>query len=387
VDIVAEDDSRKLAVVRSSYTPYGGAEIVTLGILEELLKRNVSVHLLTWPNQEWPLHHSRLSTVPLGIPYGNRLWQAWFFEQAVQKYFAAHPFKRIFAIDFVSHFTHVSAAGGSHRTFLKMKNEISSPISRSYRNLSLYHRYTVHVQKKGFTNPLLEKIHCVSKMVAHDIHKDYLVPYEKMQVIYNGVNWEEIGTFFKDRNAVAEEISKRRGLSPEHTYILFLGSGFLRKGLDVAIRGIAHLPESYHLIVVGKDNPRSYIQLASRLHLRDRIHFLGPQEKGWRLASLCKAAVLPSHYEPFGVAAAEAQAMGLPVLVSDKTGYAELILPGKNGIILRRPFVEDAIAGAFHQLRQLIEEPTMSPGEIRALTERLDSRTILREMVDQFLDL
>jgi UDP-glucose:(heptosyl)LPS alpha-1,3-glucosyltransferase len=384
---MAGDDRRKLAVVRSSYTPYGGAEIVTLGILEELLKRDVPIHLLTCPNQEWPLHHPRLHTVPLGIPYGNRLWQAWLFEHAVQKYLAAHPFKRIFAIDFVSQFTHVSAAGGSHRTFLRMKNEISSPISRSYRNLSLYHRYTVYLQKKGFTNPLLEKIHCVSKMVAHDIHKDYLVPYEKMQVIYNGVNWEEIGTFFKDRNAVAEEISKRHGLSPEHTYIFFLGSGFLRKGLDVAIRGIAHLPESYHLIVVGKDNPRSYIHLASRLHLRDRIHFLGPQEKGWKFASLCKAAVLPSHYEPFGVAAAEAQAMGLPALVSDKTGYAELILPGKNGIILRRPFVEDEIAEAFHQLRQLVEEPRMSPGEIRALTQQLDSRTILMKMVDQFLGL
>jgi UDP-glucose:(heptosyl)LPS alpha-1,3-glucosyltransferase len=387
MDTMTEDKSGKLAVVRSSYTPYGGAEIVTLDILEELLKTNVSVYLLTRPDQQWPLHHPRLRTVPLGFSYGNRLWQAWLFEHAVQKYLATHPFRRIFAIDFVSQFTHVSAAGGSHRAFLRMKNEISSPISRSYRNISLYHRYTVHLQKKGFTNPLLEKIHCVSKMVAHDIHEDYLVPYEKMQVIYNGVNWEEIGTFFKDRNAVAEEISKKHCLRPEHTYVLFLGSGFLRKGLDVAIRGIAHLPESYHLLVVGKDNPRSYIQLASRLHLRNRIHFLGPQEKGWKFASLCKAAVLPSHYEPFGVAAAEAQAMGLPALVSDKTGYAELILPGKNGIILRRPFVEDGIGGAFHQLRQLIEEPRMSPSEIRALTQQLDSRTILTKMIDQFLDL
>jgi UDP-glucose:(heptosyl)LPS alpha-1,3-glucosyltransferase len=384
---MAGDNSRKLAVVRSSYTPYGGAEIVTLGILEELLKTDVSIHLLTWPNQEWPLHHPRLHIVPLGIPYGNRLWQAWFFEHAVVKYLTTHSFDRIFAIDFVSRFTHASAAGGSHRTFLRTKNEISSPLSRSYRNLSLYHRYTMHLQKKGFTNPILKKIHCVSRMVADDIHKDYLVPYDKMQIIYNGVNWEEIGTFFQDRSAVAEELSERHHLNREHTYILFLGSGFSRKGLDIAIRGMSHLPQSYHLLVVGKDNPRPYIRLASRLRLGDRVHFLGPQEKGWKFGSLCKAAVLPSHYEPFGVAAAEAQAMGLPALVSDKTGYAELILPGKNGVVLRRPFVEDGIREAFGQLRQSIEEPKMSPSEIRTLTKPLDSRTILRKMLDEFLDL
>lgn len=381
------EDNRRIAVVRSQYSPYGGAEVLTLGILEELLKTDISIDLLTWPRQAWPHHHPRLHIVPIGVPYGNRLWQTWIFEHAVQKYLATHSFQRVFAIDLVSRFTHVSAAGGSHQTFLRIKNESSTPMARLFRKTSLYHGYTIHLQKKGFTNPLLKKIHCCSKMVADDIHRDYLVPYEKMQVIGYWMNWEEIGPFFQNRRAIAEDLSKRHGLNPDPTWIFFLGSGFSRKGLDIAIRGLSHLPESYCLMVVGNDNPRPYTHLASRLGLKHRVRFLGPQEKGWKFASLCKAVVLPSRYEPFGVAAAEAQAMGLPALVSNRTGYAEWILPGRSGVILKSPFTEDALHDAFHQLMQLIGEPRMSPDEIRALTQELNTRTILKRLIHDFLEL
>jgi UDP-glucose:(heptosyl)LPS alpha-1,3-glucosyltransferase len=384
---MAEKDSGTIAVVRSQYSPYGGAEVLTLGILEELLKTDISVDLLTWPRQEWPLRHPRLHIVSIGVPYGNRLWQTWMFERAVRKYLDTHALELVLAVDLVSRFTHVSAAGGSHRTFLRIKNESSTPIARLFRKASLYHGYALNLQNKGFTNPLLKKIHCCSKMVADDIHRDYHVPYEKMQVIYYWMNWEEIGSFFQNRGAIAEDLSKAHGLNPNHTWILFLGSGFSRKGLDIAIRGMSHLPESYHLMVVGNDNPHPYIHLASRLGLKHRVRFLGPQEKGWKFASLCKAAVLPSRYEPFGIAAAEAQAMGLPALVSDRTGYAECILPGRSGVALKSPFTEDAIHDAFHQLMQLIREPRMSPDEVRAHTQELNTRTILKKLIHDFLEL
>ena len=53
--------------------------------------------------------------------------------------------------------------------------------------------------------------------------------------------------------------------------------------------------------------------------------------------------VLPSRYEPFGLAAAEVQAMGIPVLVSENTGYAELVLPGRSGIILKNQEINSGL--------------------------------------------
>ena len=92
----------------------------------------------------------------------------------------------------------------------------------------------------------------------------------------------------------------------------------------------------YHLLVVGKGSVGRYAKLSVELDIQERVHFLGPQPDGWRYASLCKALVLPSRYDPFGGAAAEGNAMGVPVLISDMTGYIDYVIPNQNGIIFSK---------------------------------------------------
>lgn len=378
--------NRKIAIVRSSYSPYGGAETLTLAIIRELLNLGLKVSLLTFPRQQWPLIHPNLTKVALGYHRGNRLWKLWFFERSVRTYLETHPFECVFSLDLVSTFTHLHAGGGSHRTFLRMRNEISSPFERLFRRASPFHAYTVFLQEKGFANPMLKKIHCCSNMVADDLHKDYQVPLDRMQIIYNGIDWEGIGSFFRRRGELAEELCRKNGLSLANNWLLFLGSGFSRKGLDIAITGLTSLPESYHLLVVGSDNPRTFANQASLLGINHRVHFIGPQEEGWKFSSICKALVLPSRYDPFGLAAAEAQAMGLPVLVSERTGYVELVTPGQNGVILDN-FSTERIHHTFRELLRLIESPRMSPLEIRDSIRKLDNSVILKKLVCEFLGL
>jgi len=62
-----------IAIVRSSYSSYGGVEKITLAIIKELLDMDVNVTLLTLPGQQWPVIHPHLQTVPVGISRGNRL--------------------------------------------------------------------------------------------------------------------------------------------------------------------------------------------------------------------------------------------------------------------------------------------------------------------------
>ena len=382
------DTSRQqIAVVRSSYSPYGGAETLALSVISELLRRGIKVHLLTWPQQGWPLSHSNLKIVPLGSRHGNRLWRLWLFEQSVKKYLASHGFERIFSIDLVSEFTHMHAGGGSHQTFLRIKNQHSSAFTQLFRKASLFHAYTIHLQKKGFSNPRLAGIHCCSRMVAEDIQRDYEVPSSKITVIYNGMNWERMGDAFLTRTELAEKLSQQYGLNLDNEWVLFLGTGFFRKGLDIAIRGLRYMPESYHLMVIGSDKPHPFRNMASKYRVDHRVHFLGPKERGWRFASLCKALVLPSRYEPFGLAAAEAQAMGLPVLVSDRTGYAEIIVDGKTGVIVPVTSTEKEVERAFSSLLSLVEKPAMSAGQIRESVKGLDQRIILNKLICEFLEL
>ena len=384
---VQSNQPKKIALVRSSYSPYGGAEGLTLDILFYLLEMDKKICLLTWPNQKWPLNHPNLQIITLGHYRGHRLWRLWSFEHFVKKYLASNFFECVFSLDLVSQYTHVHAGGGSHKTFLKVKNESSSYFERIYHKFSLFHMYTIHLQKKGFSNPIVKKIHCCSQMVADDINTDYQVSRDKIQIIYNGINWERIGVTYRQRAETGNKIFEKHKLNSEHNWLLFLGSGFTRKGLDIAIKGLYFLPESYHLMVVGSGNYRLFLKQAPKLGVGKRVHFIGPQKEGWRFAAACKALILPSRYEPFGLAAAKAHAMGLPVLVSDRTGYSELVLEGENGVILKRPMREDHIQHAFDQIQQLIKYPQMTATEIRDRVEELDNQNILRTLINEFLEL
>ena len=114
---------------------------------------------------------------------------------------------------------------------------------------------------------------------------------------------------------------------------------------------------------------------------------MGAQEKGWRYASICKALVLASLYEPFGGAAAEAQAMGLPVLISDKNGYMDWVIPKRNGLVLESPMIKDRIHNAFMELVELIEHPKMTPEQIRQHIKVLDNEVILEKLIRDFLEI
>ncbi|HQQ88346.1 MAG TPA: glycosyltransferase family 4 protein [Smithellaceae bacterium] len=271
------DKANEIAVVKSSYSPYGGLEMRTVELVKRILATGVKISLLTLPKQKWPISHPNLRIIPLGSLIKNRLWQLWRFERAVCNYLYAHSFKAVFSLDRVSCFTHFSAGEGSHKTFLHVKNSTSGTAARLFRKTSLFHAYTLYIEKKGFHNPQLKKIHCCSKMVAKNIENDYLVDSEKLQVIYNGINWKEIGNAFNNRAVIGEELLKSHGLDSSNKFLLFLGSGFARKGLDIAINGLLFLPQSYHLIVVGKDSCRAYVRQSEKLGLEKRVHFLGPQ--------------------------------------------------------------------------------------------------------------
>ncbi len=355
-----------------------------MSLVDGLLQKGLKVRVLTLPRQKWPITHPHLTFVPLGISCGHRLLKAWAFNLAVNRHLSRYPCGCILALDKVTRFTHLHAGGGTHKTFLEIKKRYSSPLARIHLNMSLFHRYMLYLERKGFENPLLQKIRCNSTMVMDLIAKDYGVEPDKMVLVHSGIRWEEMQETYLQREAVGRTLCCENGLDPNWKSLLFLGSGFLHKGLDIAIKGLRAMSSDYHLIVVGKGASRPFQRIASSLGIEGRVHFLGPQPKGWRYASFCKAVVLPSHYDPFGGASAEGHAMGLPVLVSDKTGYADWIEQGKNGIILKTPMSAQRIRASFSALEQLIEQPLWSPDRLRDHARNVDDHVVLEQLLDQF---
>lgn len=140
-------------------------------------------------------------------------------------------------------------------------------------------------------------------------------------VIPNGINSEEYialppaGRF---RRRYPEMSGKR--------IILFLGRISYKKGIDIlleALAGIVHGRPALHLAIVGPDDEglaRGLKEKADRLGLAGRVTFTGMLLGKEKLAAFrdSELFVLPSHSENFGVAAVEAMACKMPVLLSNR---------------------------------------------------------------------
>ena len=128
-------------------------------------------------------------------------------------------------------------------------------------------------------------------------------------------------------------------------------------GIEYLLKGVSIFKKTYNdanieLRVSGKGScEKKYKELAKKLDIDEIttwVGFISPNKVAEEWANM-DVAVIPSLQESFGVAAVEAQACGVPVIVTDIPGLMESTLPGKSSIVIKK-CDEYAIADALHFL-------------------------------------
>lgn len=110
-------------------------------------------------------------------------------------------------------------------------------------------------------------------------------------------------------------------------------------GIDLLIKAFNLLVNEYPELVlelVGRGSrTESYKELAHQLGIADKIKFSGRITHAQVPEKLRSFDIFvgPSRQESFGVSILEAMACGVPVVVSDAPGPAEIVQHGKNGLI------------------------------------------------------
>lgn len=333
-----------LALVRQRYTPFGGAERLVSNAIQALSAEGASLTVVTrhWETSEG---HDHLICNP---PYLGSLWRDWGFARCVCGTLKKHSFDLVQSHERIACCDVFRAGDGVHREWLAQRRLVLGPLGRLRLALNPYHHYVLAAEKKLFASPRLKAVICISHMVKEDIQRHYGVPDDKLHIIYNGVDT----THFHPSLAENHRHPTRAiyGIPPEAPLFLFVGSGFQRKGLAVVLRALAQLPESSHLLVVGKDKQmKALIRVAEQLGLTGRVHFAGGQEDVRPFYGAADALVFPTLYEPFGNVVLEAMSCGLPVVTSSKSGAAELIREGENGFVCD-PLDHQQLAAAMAKL-------------------------------------
>ncbi|MFO0732035.1 MAG: glycosyltransferase [Nitrospiraceae bacterium] len=143
-------------------------------------------------------------------------------------------------------------------------------------------------------------------------------------------------------NGVDTERFCPRAKAPSEVVTLVCAARLIeRKGQHYLLRAVARLCEAsarrVKVTLVGTGDAEPMLrELAERLGLADDVTFRGFVPRAAMPAEYHAADifVLPSQHEGMSIALLEAMASGLPVVVTDTGGTAELVTDGENGKIV-----------------------------------------------------
>lgn len=177
------------------------------------------------------------------------------------------------------------------------------------------------------------------------------IPREKIVLRRNGV-------MKPDKLPERGIFRKKYGIGEMDRMVLFLGRLSEKKSPDLLLRAFSKLRESVgeaavRLIFTGPDEQGMEARLrrmAKELRIEERVIFTGAvfgKEK-WTAYRDADVFVLPSQNENFGNTAAEAAAIGTPVIVTENCGVAPLLAEG--GIVI--PHEEGELVKALDELLQ-----------------------------------
>ena len=171
-----------------------------------------------------------------------------------------------------------------------------------------------------------------SNYMKNELQRLFGLPYEKINVVPNGVN---INLF----NGVERDYSFRRQYAMDNEkIILFMGRLVYEKGIQNLIAAMPKILSNYHdakLIVAGKGGMINELKAeVEALGLGNKVYFTGylNSKNVQKMYKCADIAVFPSTYEPFGIVALEGMLSGTPVVVSDIGGLNEIVDHGINGM-------------------------------------------------------
>lgn len=213
------------------------------------------------------------------------------------------------------------------------------------------------------------RVVCCSAYMESELSGQFQLPPDKIRVIPNGIDPEEIDTAMR-RAMDAPEGSVRREqfAAPGEDIVFFVGRLVREKGVDTLLDAwpavLDRRPET-KLVIAGTGPHEAHLRWrVSEAGLGNRVLFTGYTDDCTRnlLYHWAAAAVVPSYYEPFGLTALEAMAAGVPVVVSDTGGLAETVDYEETGL----------------------KVPPANPGELAgAILRLLTDREFARGMADR----
>ncbi|HEY5040667.1 MAG TPA: glycosyltransferase family 4 protein [Verrucomicrobiae bacterium] len=349
----------KLALIRRQFSATGGAELYLQRLLAALAGRGHELHLFA---ETWSGFPAGTKLHPLKIS-GSRTTRPLRFAEAVQKQLAGESFDCVFSLERTLKQDVYRAGDGVHRVWLQRRRQFAPAWKKPLVGAGAFHKNMLALERKTFDLKNTSRVIVNSEMVRREILENFSFPAERIHLVRNGV---DVARFQKgDRAATRAKL----GVAENAFLLLFVGSGWERKGLKFVLGAFALLRKKFpqlKLAVIGKDRAPTSIPAGAMFPATT-----GNLEHFYAAADLF---VFPPIYEPSANVVIEALAAGLPVVTSINNGAGEVILENITGNVVREFWRPEILVAA---AENWILQPRRVAADLPALAlERNVSETL-----------
>lgn len=251
------------------------------------------------------------------------------------------------------------------------------------------YRYQVRIATEQRIISKADAVVLLAESLRIKILQSYLVDFEKLSVIFPGIDMERFTT---------KPNSLDKGIKLENNSILTVSRLVPNKGIDRLLEALYLVKKKadFHVYIVGGGNHEEKSQeevlysekiqgLIKQYKLENQVTIVGHVSDDELASYYRKADVLayPSRYEPFGIVPVEAMACGTAAIVSNVCGCKELIVDGVNGYIVD-PHDREELAA---KLEKLLVDPKLRKKIAENAAMTIDGHYAWCNVADAFIKL
>ena len=313
------------------YFPYGGIQRDLLKMGRECRARGMAVRIYAIRWLAPPPDDMELCVVPVKALSRHVLYER--FAERVRENLERRPVDLVVGMNKMPGLDVYYAGDSCYREKARAQR------SFLYRLLPRYRSF-LRAEQAVFEADSDTEILTISDGQTPVFQRHYGTPARRFHALPPGIERDRAAP--PDREAVRCRLRAKLGIAEADRLLLFVGSGFVKKGLGRVLRGLRALPpelfERIWLYVLGEDKTAGFARMARRLGVARRVRFLGGRSDVPDFLLASDGLVLPALDENAGMVILEAMIAGLPALVTKNCGYAPYLEAAQAGLLTPVPF-------------------------------------------------
>jgi UDP-glucose:(heptosyl)LPS alpha-1,3-glucosyltransferase len=321
-----------IGFVRRGFSRSGGAEAYLKRLARGVVEAGHAAQLITtdeWPAGEWPFGPVQRLNGRSPRVFADELMAG----RTTGECDVVMSLERVWRCDVFR------AGDGVHEAWLERRERFSGAIAKTIRRWTRKHRDLLELERSLLAQQHAGRVIANSQMVRDEMIRFYAFPPERIDLVYNGVPVSRFAEAKQHRDRTRAELQ----LASTDIAVLFVGSGWERKGLRFAIETIERTGGDFRLVVAGRGDQKRFRS--------SRVQFVGEIPDASALYGAADIFLLPTIYDPFSNASLEALAAGLPVITTRANGFAEVMEDRLHGTIVADPSDIDSLLAALNDWR------------------------------------